>query len=68
MLEDEESAFGGDPWAHGLEANEFVLEKFIEYAVAQGYIPKRLEIGEAFWTEDGLGAAPKEKNFSSAGA
>ncbi len=68
MLEEEESAFGKDPWRHGLDANRFVLEKFMEYAVAQGYIPKRLDIGEAFWTEDGLGAGPKEKISSPVGA
>jgi 4,5-dihydroxyphthalate decarboxylase len=59
MLEEEERAFGKDPWAHGLEGNAVGLEKFMEYAAAQGYIPTPLTLGEAFWTENGLGAAPK---------
>ena len=68
MLEEEESAFGKDPWQHGLEPNRFVLEKFMEYAVAQGYIPKRLDMGEAFWTENGLESGPKKKISSLVGA
>jgi 4,5-dihydroxyphthalate decarboxylase len=68
MLEEEECAFGKDPWRHGLEANGFVLDKFIEYAAAQGYIPKRLDLGEAFWTEEGLGWSPEKKISSLAGS
>ena len=68
MLEEEERAFGKDPWAHGLKANDFVLEKFMEYAAAQGYIPKPLDIGEAFWTEDGLGSGHQKKVSGLVGA
>ena len=68
MLEEEEGAFGKDPWRHGLEANAFVLDKFMAYAAAQGYIPKRLELGEAFWTEEGLGWSPEKKISSLVGA
>lgn len=55
MLEEEEAAFGKDPWRHGLACNAFVLEKFMDYAAAQGYIPRPLSLAESFWTEDGLG-------------
>ena len=68
LLEEEEAAFGKDPWAHGLKANGFVLEKFMEYAAAQGYIPKPLDIGAAFWTEDGLGSGSKMKASGLVGA
>lgn len=67
MLEEEESAFGKDPWRHGLEPNAHVLRKFMDYAAAQGYIPRPLELGEAFWTEDGLGWAAAKRISSLAG-
>lgn len=67
MLEEEEDAFGKDPWRHGLESNAQVLDKFMEYAAAQGYIPTPLEIGEAFWTEAGLGWGAENKLPSLAG-
>ena len=54
MLEEEDRAFGKDPWKQGLKANGIVLEKFMEYAVAQGYIPKPLDIHEDFWTEESV--------------
>ncbi|MDH3240397.1 MAG: ABC transporter substrate-binding protein [Alphaproteobacteria bacterium] len=55
MLEEEEAAFGKDPWRHGLGPNAEALEKFMEYAAAQGYTPRPLSLAESFWTEDGLG-------------
>lgn len=68
MLEEEEAAFGKDPWCHGLEANAFGLRKFMDYAAAQGYIPRPLDLGEAFWTEDGLGWHEEERLLGVAGA
>jgi 4,5-dihydroxyphthalate decarboxylase len=49
ILEEEEEIFGKDPWAHGLTVeNQIVLEKFVQYAHEQGYIPYRPKISELF--------------------
>jgi len=49
ILEEEEEIFGGNPWVHGLTAgNQIVLEKFVEYAQEQGYIPYRPKISDLF--------------------
>jgi 4,5-dihydroxyphthalate decarboxylase len=49
ILEEEEEVFGRDPWAHGLTPqNQVVLDKFIQYAEEQGYIPYRPELSELF--------------------
>ncbi|HEX5022751.1 MAG TPA: hypothetical protein VFX54_18935 [Candidatus Binatia bacterium] len=41
ILEEEEEIFGKNPWGHGLTAeNQVVLEKFVQYAHEQGYIPR----------------------------
>ena len=49
ILEEEEEVFGDNPWAHGLTAqNQVVLEKFVQYAHEQGYIPERPPLGELF--------------------
>jgi 4,5-dihydroxyphthalate decarboxylase len=49
ILEEEEQIFGSDPWAHGLTPeNCTVLEKFIEYAQGQGYIPFRPRLSNLF--------------------
>jgi len=48
FLEEEEKRFGNDPWAHGLESNRAVLEKFVQYAHEQGYIPFRPTVPELF--------------------
>ena len=49
ILEEEEEIFGLDPWAHGLTAeNQLVLEKFVQYAEEQGYIPDRPQLSEIF--------------------
>jgi 4,5-dihydroxyphthalate decarboxylase len=49
ILEEEEELFGKNPWAHGLTAeNQVVLEKFVQYAEEQGYIPYRPELSELF--------------------
>ncbi len=49
ILEEEEEIFGNNPWAHGLTAeNQIVLEKFVQYANEQGYIPSRPPLGELF--------------------
>ena len=49
ILEEEETLFGKNPWAHGLTPdNRRVLEKFIQYANEQGYIPRRPPLADLF--------------------
>ena len=49
ILEEEEELFGKNPWGHGLTPeNQVVLEKFVQYANEQGYIPSRPALGELF--------------------
>jgi ABC-type nitrate/sulfonate/bicarbonate transport system substrate-binding protein len=49
ILEEEEELFGRNPWGHGLTPeNQVVLEKFVQYAKEQGYIPRRPLIGDLF--------------------
>ena len=48
FLEEEEKRFGKNSWAHGLDPNREVLEKFVEYAKDQGYIPYQPALDEIF--------------------
>ncbi len=49
ILEEEQEVFGKNPWQHGLTPeNQVVLEKFIQYANEQGYIPNRPALSELF--------------------
>jgi 4,5-dihydroxyphthalate decarboxylase len=49
ILEEEEELFGKNPWGHGLTPeNQIVLEKFVQYAHEQGYIPSRPPLSELF--------------------
>jgi 4,5-dihydroxyphthalate decarboxylase len=48
FLEEEEEQFGKDPWRHGLESNQTVLKKFLQYAHEQGYIPFQPTVQELF--------------------
>ncbi|HEX2230273.1 MAG TPA: hypothetical protein VHM64_24345 [Candidatus Binatia bacterium] len=49
ILEEEEELFGKNPWRHGLtRENEIVLDKFVQYAHEQGYIPRRPALAELF--------------------
>ncbi len=49
LLEEEEEVFGENPWSHGLTAeNQVVLDKFVHYAHAQGYIPECPRISDLF--------------------
>jgi 4,5-dihydroxyphthalate decarboxylase len=48
FLEEEEKRFGNNPWVHGLGPNRQVLEKFVEYAHDQGYIPLRPALDAIF--------------------
>ena len=49
ILEEEEQRFGKNPWQEGLAPNARTLDKFMQYAAAQGYTPRVLSIAEAFW-------------------
>jgi 4,5-dihydroxyphthalate decarboxylase len=68
ILEEEEGRFGKDPWSHGLESNEHTLEKFMEYAAAQGYTQRRMQIDESFWSEKVFGEASDQAIPSLVGA
>jgi 4,5-dihydroxyphthalate decarboxylase len=49
IIEEEEQLFGKNPWGHGLTPeNRIVLEKFVQYAEEQGYIPYRPQLSELF--------------------
>ena len=49
ILEEEEEIFGEEPWAHGLTPeNQVVLDKFVQYAEEQGYIPYRPKLSDLF--------------------
>jgi len=49
ILEEEEELFGKNPWGHGLtQENQVVLEKFVQYANEQGYIPSRPPLSDFF--------------------
>jgi len=49
ILEEEEEVFGKNPWEHGLTpGNQVVLEKFVQYANEQGYIPNRPALSDLF--------------------
>jgi len=49
ILEEEEEVFGDNAWSHGLTAeNQVVIEKFVQYAHEQGYIPYRPKLNDLF--------------------
>ena len=49
ILEEEEEVFGDNPWGHSLTPeNQVVLEKFVQYAHEQAYIPYRPKLGDLF--------------------
>jgi hypothetical protein len=49
ILEEEEQRFGKNPWQEGLAPNARNLDTFMQYAAAQGYTPRVLDVAEAFW-------------------
>jgi 4,5-dihydroxyphthalate decarboxylase len=49
VIEEEEAAFGKDPFQHGLTPqNQLVLGKFLQYAEEQGYISYRPKLTDLF--------------------
>jgi 4,5-dihydroxyphthalate decarboxylase len=49
VIEEEEAAFGKEPFQHGLTPqNRVVLDKFLQYAEEQGYISSRPKLTDLF--------------------
>jgi 4,5-dihydroxyphthalate decarboxylase len=49
VIEEEEAAFGKEPFQHGLTPqNQVVLDKFLQYAEEQGYISSRPKLSDLF--------------------
>jgi 4,5-dihydroxyphthalate decarboxylase len=49
IIEEEEAAFGKEPFQHGLTPqNRVVLDKFLQYAEEQGYISSRPKLTDLF--------------------
>jgi 4,5-dihydroxyphthalate decarboxylase len=48
FLEQQRAAYGSKPYVHGIEPNCKVLETFVRYAHAQGYIPRLPPLEELF--------------------
>jgi 4,5-dihydroxyphthalate decarboxylase len=48
LFEEERSAFGEDPWPHGVEQNRVNLERFIGYSLDQGLMDKELRVEDLF--------------------
>jgi 4,5-dihydroxyphthalate decarboxylase len=48
FLEQQRAIYGPKPYVHGVEANRTVLETFVRYAHAQGYIPRVPALDELF--------------------
>lgn len=59
LLEEETQRFGRNPWQNGLAPNAHTLDKFMQYAAAQGYIQRPLSLEEAFCqdTKELIGAS-----------
>ena len=48
LVNAQQQAMGGNPWANGLEANRKNLERFLQYELDQGLIPQKLEVTDLF--------------------
>ena len=48
LFEEERKAFGDNPWAHGIKKNRANLTRFIDYALDQGLLPRKLQVEELF--------------------
>ena len=48
VFEEERKAFGDNPWAHGIKKNRANLTRFIDYALDQGLLPRKLQVEELF--------------------
>ncbi len=48
LLQEQRERLGADPWRNGVAANRTNLERFIQYEVDQGLIPKAIGVDELF--------------------
>jgi 4,5-dihydroxyphthalate decarboxylase len=48
LFEEERTAFGDDPWPHGVKKNRANLERFIGHSLDQGLLERKLEVEELF--------------------
>lgn len=48
LVEEEQRVLGTDPWPFGVERNRVNLERFMEYSVDQGLLPKTFSLKEIF--------------------
>jgi 4,5-dihydroxyphthalate decarboxylase len=48
LFEEEQRAFGTDPWPNGVEKNRANLERFMGYSLDQGLLERKLEVEELF--------------------
>jgi 4,5-dihydroxyphthalate decarboxylase len=48
LLQEQRESLGPDPWANGVDSNRKNLERFIQYEVDQGLIPRPLRVEELF--------------------
>jgi len=48
LFEEEKTAFGDDPWPHGVKRNRANLQRFMEYSLDQGLMKKKLTVEDLF--------------------
>ena len=48
LFEEEKTAFGDDPWPHGVKRNRANLQRFMEYSLDQGLMEKKLTVADLF--------------------
>jgi 4,5-dihydroxyphthalate decarboxylase len=48
LFEEEKTAFGDDPWPHGVKRNRANLQRFMEYSLDQGLMEKKLTVEDLF--------------------
>jgi 4,5-dihydroxyphthalate decarboxylase len=48
ILEQQRALYGDHPYAHGIAPNRKIVETFVRYAHAQGYISRRIPVDELF--------------------
>ena len=48
LFEEERKAFGDNPWPHGIKKNRANITRFIDYALDQGLLQRKLQVEELF--------------------
>ena len=51
LFEEERKAFGDNPWANGIKKNRANITRFIDYALDQGLLQRKLQVEELFATD-----------------